>query len=289
MAVALGVVQLLWLRVPMLPLLVGVCSGVAAAVVGSSPAGHTSAITRVLPCAGCIRSSCCVLLYCGAAGKIIQQWGAGVFYMPHMLTVDRNNTVWVTDVGRHQALQFSASGKLLQEVGVKMEPGHDHAHLCKPTQVWAHAEQRQGCMHARMSVQAKAHVKTDVEHANSIVHAACALQQFQPTCAQELLQQTLIANLLALCGVCAWQVAFLNDGSFLISDGYCNSRVLRFNPDGTFHSEYKLSNGRGKQHRDMVVPHSLVVDECDNTVMVADRENRAVHTFNLQTGDFIRE
>lgn len=52
-----------------------------------------------------------------------------------MITVDRNNTVWVTDVGRHQALQFSASGQLLREVGKKMEPGHDKDHLCKPTQV----------------------------------------------------------------------------------------------------------------------------------------------------------
>jgi hypothetical protein len=55
--------------------------------------------------------------------------------MPHMISVDRNNTVWITDVGRHQALQFSANGKLLREVGVKMTPGHDTEHLCKPTQV----------------------------------------------------------------------------------------------------------------------------------------------------------
>jgi hypothetical protein len=55
--------------------------------------------------------------------------------MPHMLTVDRNNSIWVTDVGRHQALQFSASGQLLREVGVKLTPGHDDKHLCKPTQV----------------------------------------------------------------------------------------------------------------------------------------------------------
>jgi peptidylamidoglycolate lyase len=79
---------------------------------------------------------CCALL-CHAvpAGKVLRQWGAGLFYMPHMLTVDRNNTIWVTDVGRHQALQFSASGELLREVGVKLTPGHDTQHLCKPTQV----------------------------------------------------------------------------------------------------------------------------------------------------------
>jgi hypothetical protein len=26
----------------------------------------------------------------------------------------------------------------------------------------------------------------------------------------------------------------MNDGSFLVSDGYCNSRVLRYKPDGAF-------------------------------------------------------
>lgn len=69
------------------------------------------------------------------AGKILRQWGAGLFYMPHMLTVDRNNSIWITDVGRHQALMFSASGELLREVGVKLSPGSDTKHLCKPTQV----------------------------------------------------------------------------------------------------------------------------------------------------------
>jgi hypothetical protein len=81
----------------------------------------------------------------------------------------------------------------------------------------------------------------------------------------------------------------LNDGSFLVSDGYCNSRVLRFNPDGSVHSEYKLAQGSGQQHKDMVVPHSLVVDECDDTLMVADRENRAVHTFKLSTREYMRK
>lgn len=85
------------------------------------------------------------------------------------------------------------------------------------------------------------------------------------------------------------QVASLNDGSFLISDGYCNSRVLRYNSDGSVHSEYKLSHASGQPQKDMVVPHSLVVDECDDTLMVADRENRAVHTFKLSTREYLRK
>jgi len=85
--------------------------------------------------------------------------------------------------------------------------------------------------------------------------------------------------------VCVTQVASLNDGSFLVSDGYCNSRVLRFNPDGSFHSVYQLT-AKGREKRDMAVVHSVVVDECDATLVVADRENKAVHTFNLHTGAY---
>lgn len=73
--------------------------------------------------------------------------------MPHMISVDRNNAVWITDVGRHQALQFTASGKLLQEVGVEATPGHDTEHLCKPTQVgvWG------GCAAAVVSSRLEEH------------------------------------------------------------------------------------------------------------------------------------
>jgi len=42
------------------------------------------------------------------------------------------------------------------------------------------------------------------------------------------------------------QVAFLRDGSFLVSDGYCNARVMRFKADGGYHSEYSLSVARSK-------------------------------------------
>lgn len=93
-------------------------------------------------------------------------------------------------------------------------------------------------------------------------------------------------DLLLLLSVCC-QVAFLNDGSFLISDGYCNSRVMRYNPDGSYRSQYSLSGSNGQQA--MSVPHSLVVDECDNKLMVADRENKKVHTFKLDSGAYVGE
>lgn len=63
--------------------------------------------------------------------------------------------------------------------------------------------------------------------------------------------------------------------------------MLRFNPDGSFHSEYKAREAN--KGRDMAIPHSLVVDECDNTVTVADRENKRVVIFNLDTGALVGE
>lgn len=36
------------------------------------------------------------------SGIVIEEFGQGIFYMPHGLTVDSNDNIWVTDVGLHQ-------------------------------------------------------------------------------------------------------------------------------------------------------------------------------------------
>eukprot|EP00878_Enallax_costatus_P000444 GHUV01000535.1.p1 GENE.GHUV01000535.1~~GHUV01000535.1.p1 ORF type:complete len:875 (+),score=241.60 GHUV01000535.1:368-2992(+) len=150
-------------------------------------------------------------------GKILRQWGAGHFFMPHMITVDRNNTVWIADAGRHQVLKFTASGKFIMAAGIKNQPGPARNKFCKPT-----------------------------------------------------------------------EVAFMNDGSFLVADGYCNSRIVRFNPDGSHHSQYKLPDSSNKLDtnpnsggRPMGVAHSVVLDECDGEVVLADRENMHVLRFDM--------
>lgn len=246
---------------------------------------------------------CCVLRAPppAAAGKILRQWGANLFHMPHMLTVDRNNTIWITDVGRHQALQFSASGELLREVGVKMTPGHDEKHLCKPTQVRAARWRRAptaacACRGVASTAGAGA---VEVLCVCAWGTSPCSLRRCLQAASTHKSVCSRKRHTLALCrpaihvfdllpplSVCC-QVAFLNDGSFLISDGYCNSRVVRYNPDGSYRSQYSLSGSNGQQ--EMSVPHSLVVDECDNKLMVADRENKKVHTFKLDSGAYVGE
>ena len=41
-------------------------------------------------------------------GKLLASWGANMFLVPHGITIDSANHVWVTDVGLHQVFKFSA-------------------------------------------------------------------------------------------------------------------------------------------------------------------------------------
>ena len=41
-----------------------------------------------------------------ATGAVTDAWANDMFYMPHMLTVNNQGKVWVTDVGLHQVFKF---------------------------------------------------------------------------------------------------------------------------------------------------------------------------------------
>jgi len=76
-----------------------------------------------------------IMLFDGKTGKLLASWGEGIFIMPHGLTVDRQDNVWVTDVGRHQVFKFSHDGKLLLTLGERGVPGADGSHFNRPTDV----------------------------------------------------------------------------------------------------------------------------------------------------------
>ena len=40
-------------------------------------------------------------------GKVKSSFGSGIFYMPHGLKIDKDENIWVTDVGLHQVLKFN--------------------------------------------------------------------------------------------------------------------------------------------------------------------------------------
>lgn len=70
-----------------------------------------------------------------ATGAVGEMWGADLFVLPHGLTVDGENNVWVTDVGLHQVFKFSHDGELLLTLGEAGVPGWDAGHFNLPTDI----------------------------------------------------------------------------------------------------------------------------------------------------------
>ncbi|MDP4149103.1 MAG: peptidyl-alpha-hydroxyglycine alpha-amidating lyase family protein [Bacteroidota bacterium] len=147
------------------------------------------------------------------SGRLLDAWGENLFLMPHGLTVDAEDHIWVTDVGTHQVFQFSRDGHLLMTLGEAGVQGADQTHFAYPT-----------------------------------------------------------------------HVAIAKDGSIYVSDGYANSRVVKFSAKGEYQFEWgQRGAGAGEFH----LPHAVELDEAGN-VYVADRENRRIQVFS-PTGQFIAQ
>ena len=147
------------------------------------------------------------------SGKIINSWGANYFIMPHGLTVDKQNNIWVTDVGLHQIFKFSHEGNLLMKLGVAKVPGNDSIHFNLPT-----------------------------------------------------------------------DIAVADDGSFYVSDGYGNSRVVKFSSTGKY---IKAWGTYGNKPGEFMIPHGIAINQ-KNTLYVADRQNNRVQLFDT-SGNFLKE
>ena len=154
-----------------------------------------------------------VFLFDKETGKIMNSWGANLFIMPHGLTVDKENNIWITDVGLHQVFKFTHEGKLLMKLGVAKIPRNDSLHFDLPT-----------------------------------------------------------------------DVAVAIDGSFYVSDGYGNSRVIKFSKEGKYLFEW---GKKGKGPGEFNIPHGIELDLQGN-VYVADRENNRIQKFTCD-GKFLKE
>ncbi len=71
-------------------------------------------------------------------------------------------------------------------------------------------------------------------------------------------------------------VAFGPRGEIYVSDGYGNSRVMKFTPNGGFLAQWGEA---GKEPGQFNLPHTLVVDN-KNRIVVGDRENDRIQVFD---------
>ncbi|PYR47800.1 MAG: hypothetical protein DMF89_17995 [Acidobacteria bacterium] len=77
-------------------------------------------------------------------------------------------------------------------------------------------------------------------------------------------------------------IAWLPDGTFFVTDGYTNARVLKFDKNGTFLAAW---GSRGTGPGQFQVPHAVAVDRT-RRVFVADRSNHRIQIFD-ENGKFI--
>lgn len=146
-----------------------------------------------------------IWIFDGRTGRLVREWGQNLFLVPHGLSVDDHDNVWVTDVELHQVMKFSPAGRLLMTVGVAGVPGDDAQHFNSPS-----------------------------------------------------------------------DVAVLPDGSFYVSDGYGNARVMKFSAKGAFQFQWGAKGSRPGQFD---LPHGLALDRAGR-VYVADRSNSRIQVFD---------
>ncbi|CAO1339233.1 unnamed protein product [Diamesa serratosioi] len=85
--------------------------------------------------------------------------------------------------------------------------------------------------------------------------------------------------------------AALDNGDFFVADGYCNSRIIKFNNDGEKISEWGRSSFSGISSiiappGFFAIPHALTLVKDKNLICAADRENGRIQCFSAENGKF---
>ena len=92
----------------------------------------------------CVGSKLNPILHFDTSGKLLGQFGAGLFNFPHGLGVDKDGNVWVTDHGAailrtrwaRVVREFSPDGKVLLTIGKSGVAGNGHDTFNNPSDVF---------------------------------------------------------------------------------------------------------------------------------------------------------
>ena len=71
----------------------------------------------------------------GTEGKLVRQWGSGMFQSPHQLSIGPRGHIWIADSHAHAVYQFAPDGTRLRTLGIPGEFGDDERHFKMPTDV----------------------------------------------------------------------------------------------------------------------------------------------------------
>jgi sugar lactone lactonase YvrE len=85
-------------------------------------------------------------------------------------------------------------------------------------------------------------------------------------------------------------MAWRSDGGFYVSDGYANTRVVRFDADGNYMMEWGQPGNEGSETRPGYFNnvHGIAIDPATNRVFVNDRDNHRAQVFT-EDGEYLDE
>lgn len=147
-----------------------------------------------------------ILKFSTETGQLLTGLGENLFVLPHMITIDHEQNLWITDVTLHQVLKLSPEGKLLMQIGEPFVPGNDQYHFNMPT-----------------------------------------------------------------------DVAVSTNGDIYVSDGYENSRVVKYSREGNYLNQW---GSKGSSAGQFDLPHSIAFNNDENEILVVDRGNSRVQIFD---------
>ena len=172
------------------------------------------------------------------------------------VAVDRNDNVWVFNRGLHPVIEFDQNGKFLQawqEVPVKSPHG---IRVDPDGNVWL----VDVAGHKILKMTRNGRVLMVIGGVGDSPGNNDSKEAFnRPT-----------------------NIAFSPGGDFFVSDGYVNSRVVKFNRNGDYLSQW---GRKGSADGEFNLVHDVVLDSMGR-VYVADRENARVQIFD-QDGKFL--
>jgi DNA-binding beta-propeller fold protein YncE len=170
------------------------------------------------------------------------------------VSVDKDDNVWVYNRGKHPVIQFDKNGKVLQAWGEEIMTYPHGIKVGDDGNIWT-VDQR----HVIFKLTPVGQVLMTIGRVNSPGDNDNKGAFSDPT-----------------------GIAFAPNGDIYISDGYVNSRVIKFNKDG----DYLLHWGKkGTGDGEFNIVHDVTLDS-QGRVYVADRTNKRVQIFD-GNGNFL--
>ena len=171
------------------------------------------------------------------------------------VATDSRGHVYVFNRGPHALLEFEPGGKFVREIGKGLFISAHGVRLDREKNIWA--VDHDGHMVLKFSPQGRVLMVLGRKGRPGEDDASFN----RPT-----------------------DVAFGLSGEIYVSDGYGNSRVVKYSSDGRF---LKAWGKKGAAPGEFNLPHAIAVDR-RGRVLVGDRENRRIQVFDAD-GKFLHE